>query len=72
MHSSSRLIQATLALLNAIEKAGSTDYGAVSKALRTEYVETPIGKIRFDNKGDATGVGFSMYQVQKGVYVEVK
>ncbi len=63
---------ATLALLNAIEKAGSTDYGAVSKALRTEYVETPIGKIRFDNKGDATGVGFSVYQVQKGVYVEVK
>lgn len=63
---------ATLALLNAIEKAGSTDYDAVSKALRTEYVETPIGKIRFDNKGDATGVGFSMYQVQKGVYVEVK
>ncbi len=63
---------ATLALLNAIEKAGSTDYGAVSKALRTEYVETPIGKIRFDNKGDATGVGFSVYQVQNGVYVEVK
>ena len=60
------------ALLNAINKAGSTDYGKVSKALRTYYVDTPLGKIKFDNKGDAVGVGFSMYQVRKGVYVEVK
>lgn len=63
---------ATLALLNAVEKAGSTDYEAVSKALRTEWVETPIGKIRFDDRGDAVGAGFSVYQVQKGVYVEIK
>ena len=63
---------ATQALLNAIEKAGSTDYEAVSNALRTEYVETPIGKIKFDEKGDATGIGFSIYQVQDGKYVELK
>ncbi|MDI6686907.1 MAG: branched-chain amino acid ABC transporter substrate-binding protein [Desulfobacterales bacterium] len=63
---------ATQALLNAIEKAGSTDYNAVSKALKTEYVETPLGKIKFDNKGDAIGIGFSIYQVQSGRYVEVK
>lgn len=63
---------ATLALLNAIEKAGSTDYDAVSKALRTENVDTPIGKIRFNNRGDAIGIGFSMYQVQNGEYVELK
>ena len=63
---------ATLALLNGIEKAGSTDYGAVEKALRTQFVDTPLGKIRFDEKGDATGIGFSMYQVQNGVYVELK
>ena len=63
---------ATLALLNGIEKAGSTDYDAISKALKTEYVDTPLGKIRFDEKGDATGVGFSMYQVKKGVYYEIK
>ncbi len=60
------------ALLNAIKMAGSTDYVKVSKALRTHYVMTPLGKIKFDNKGDAIGVGFSMYQVQRGVYVEVK
>jgi len=63
---------ATQALLNAIEKAGSTDYDAIAKALHTQDVETPLGKIRFDDRGDATGVGFSMYQVKKGVYVEIK
>lgn len=63
---------ATQALLNAIEKAGSTDYEAVSNALKTEYVETPLGKIKFDDKGDAIGIGFSVYQVQNGAYVEVQ
>ena len=63
---------ATQALLNGIEKAGSTDYNAVEKALRTQFVETPLGKIRFDERGDAVGVGFSMYQVQNGVFVEMK
>jgi branched-chain amino acid transport system substrate-binding protein len=63
---------ATQALLNAIEKAGSTDYKAVTNALRTEYVDTPLGKIRFDERGDAIGVGFSMYQVKNGEYAEVK
>lgn len=63
---------AALALLNAIEKAGSTDYDAVSSALRTEFVDTPLGKIRFDKRGDAEGVGFSVYQVKNGVYVEVE
>ncbi len=63
---------AALALLNAIEKAGSTDYDAVTKALRTEYVETPVGKIKFDARGDAEGVGFSIYQVKNGEFVELK
>lgn len=63
---------ATLALLNAIEKAGSTDYEAVRKALQTSDVDTPLGAIHFDQKGDATGVGFSVYQVKNGKYVEVK
>lgn len=63
---------ATQALLNAIEKAGTTKYEALRKALQNEFVETPLGKIRFDKKGDALGVGFSMYQVQNGKYVEVE
>ncbi len=65
-------IAATRAILNAIQKAGSTDYDAVGRTLRTQLVETPLGKIRFDRRGDAIGVGFSIYQVRKGVYVEVK
>jgi branched-chain amino acid transport system substrate-binding protein len=63
---------ATLAIANAIQKAGSADYDALSKTLKSEYVETPIGKISFDERGDAIGAGFSVYQVQKGLYVEVK
>lgn len=62
---------AAIALLNAAEKAGSADYDSVAKALKNEYVDTPLGKISFDSRGDAIGVGFSMYQVQNGVYVEV-
>lgn len=63
---------AAQALLNAIEKAGSTDYDSIEKALRTEDVDTPLGTIRFDDRGDAIGVGFSMFQVRNGEYVEVK
>lgn len=65
-------IAATQAILNAIQKGGSTDYAAIGKALQTQFVETPLGKIKFDNRGDAIGVGFSVYQVRKGAYVEVK
>ncbi len=63
---------AALALLNAIEQSGSTDYDAISKSLHTDLVDTPLGKIKFDKMGDATGVGFSMYRVQDGAYVELK
>jgi branched-chain amino acid transport system substrate-binding protein len=63
---------AALALLKAVENAGGTDYDKVVEALRTKYVDTPVGKIKFDAKGDAEGVGFSIYQVKDGKYVEVK
>jgi branched-chain amino acid transport system substrate-binding protein len=63
---------AALALLNAVDKAGSTDYDAIVKVLHTEYVDTPLGKIRFDENGDATGIGFSVYRVENGTFVEQK
>ena len=63
---------ATQAILNAIQKAKSTDYAKVSNALHTYAVDTPLGKIKFDKKGDAIGAGFTMYQVKNGTYVEVK
>ncbi|MBN2874449.1 MAG: branched-chain amino acid ABC transporter substrate-binding protein, partial [Spirochaetales bacterium] len=63
---------ATQAAVNAIKVAGSTDYDAIVKALRSEYVETALGKISFDKIGDVIGFGFSVYQVQNGKYVELK
>jgi len=61
-----------LAIVNAIEAAGSTDSDAIMSALRTSPVDTPVGTITFDEKGDAIGVGFAVYQVQNGVYVELQ
>ncbi len=63
---------ATLALLNAVEKSGSTEYDVLTKTLQAEWVATPLGIIKFDQKGDAIGVGFAMYQVQNGKYVTVE
>jgi branched-chain amino acid transport system substrate-binding protein len=63
---------AVIAILNAMEKAKSTEYNAVVRALHTYSADTPLGKIKFNKAGDAVGAGFSMYQVQNGVYVELK
>jgi branched-chain amino acid transport system substrate-binding protein len=65
---------AALAAAHAIEKAGSTDYDAVSTALKSEFVETPLGKVSFDEHGDAIGtwLGFSVYRVKEGVFVKIK
>ncbi len=63
---------AMLAMTNAAAKAGSTDLAALKKVLQTEKVDTPVGSISFDEKGDAIGVGFSVYQVKDGVFVELK
>lgn len=64
-------VAAAIALTNAIEKAGSTDPKAIAKVLHTQIAQTPFGEIMFDEKGDAIGVGFSMYQVKDGKYVQV-
>lgn len=63
---------AAVVMLNAIEQADSTKLEDLKKVLQTEKVDTPVGKINFDEKGDAIGVGFSMYVVQDGQYVVVK
>lgn len=62
---------AMTALVNAIEQAGSTEYEAIRTALTENFVETTLGNISFDERGDAIGVGFSMFQVQDGRYVDV-
>lgn len=62
---------AMTALVNAIESAGSTEYDAIKSAMTDNFVETTLGNISFDERGDAIGVGFSMFQVQDGRYVDV-
>ena len=59
---------AMLAIVNAAKKGG-TDSKAIKTHLQKEYVETPLGKISFDNKGDMIGGGFAMYRVESGKYV---
>ncbi len=61
----------TLAAVNAIKVAG-TDYEALGKALKSSAVETTLGSIKFNAKGDAEGAGYAVYQVQKGDFAEVK
>lgn len=63
---------AAQALFNAIAKAGSTDYNKIVAALKSNYVDTPLGHISFDQKGDIIGFGFSVYQAQNGKFVELK
>ena len=62
---------AAQALLEAIKSTGSTETEALNKALRENQVDTPIGKIRFNDKGDAAGMALSIYQVKDGKFVEL-
>lgn len=62
---------ATQALLDAIAKTGGTDTGELNKALRENFVDTPIGKIRFNDHGDAAGMALSIYEVKDGKFVEL-
>ncbi len=62
---------AMLAMVNAIKAADSTELMALKTALQNEKVDTPVGNIYFNEQGDAVGVGFSVYQVQDGVFVEM-
>jgi branched-chain amino acid transport system substrate-binding protein len=63
---------AATAMLEGIQIAGAADFESVSKALRSNYFDTPLGRISFDERGDAIGVGFAVFQVQNGQYVEVE
>ncbi len=61
---------AVQALLTAMQNAGTaTDPDKIAAALREHYVETPLGKIKFDKNGDAEGIGFDIYMVKDGKFV---
>ena len=63
---------AMLAMANAVAKADSTDLAAMKEVLQAGKVDTPIGSISFDERGDTIGYGFSVYEVKDGVWVELK
>jgi branched-chain amino acid transport system substrate-binding protein len=52
----------------AAEKAGSTDFDDVTKALNENEFETVLGSIGFDDKGDVTAPGYVFYAWSKGNY----
>jgi branched-chain amino acid transport system substrate-binding protein len=63
---------AAQALFSAIEKAGTvTDLEALKTRLTEDTVETVMGPIRFDSKGDVIGAGFKLYEIKDGAFVEV-
>lgn len=65
-------VAAALALTNAVEKAGSVAADKVAEVLHTQIAETPFGGIRFNEHGDAVGVGYTMYTVKDRKFVQVK
>ncbi len=65
-------VAAALALTNSIRVAGSTETEKIAKTLHTQATATPFGEIMFDKSGDAIGVGYSLYVVQKGAFVQVE
>ena len=61
------------ALFAAIEKAGGdADLEAIKKNLQENTVETVIGPVRFDAKGDIIGAKATMYEIKNGQFVEVE
>lgn len=62
---------ATQAVLDAIEKSQTTDTQALNEALRENLVSTPLGEIKFNSRGDAAGMGLSIYQVKDGKFEEL-
>jgi branched-chain amino acid transport system substrate-binding protein len=65
-------VAAAIALTKAVKVAGSTEADKIAQVLHTQIAVTPFGDIMFDRQGDAIGVGYSMYTVKKGEFVQVE
>ena len=59
---------AVQAFAQAAEQAGSTDWEAVSAALKSGSFQTVLGEISFDEKGDVSAPGFVVYAWHQGEY----
>ncbi|MDR1872931.1 MAG: branched-chain amino acid ABC transporter substrate-binding protein [Deltaproteobacteria bacterium] len=47
------------------------DFKAVKQFLNEKVVETVMGPVRYDAKGDIIGEGYKLFQIQNGKFVEV-
>jgi branched-chain amino acid transport system substrate-binding protein len=61
--------EAVNVVLQAIQRAGTTEAKAVAEALRAQPYETCLGKIEFDEKGDPKQSNFIIWQVENGNFV---
>jgi branched-chain amino acid transport system substrate-binding protein len=62
---------AAICLIEAIDRANSTDAASLLGVLKSQSFSTPIGATRFNEKGDVIGLGYAVYQVQGGQFVEI-
>ncbi|OGH01024.1 MAG: hypothetical protein A2600_01180 [Candidatus Lambdaproteobacteria bacterium RIFOXYD1_FULL_56_27] len=60
------------ALAAAIAAVQSTDPDQIKAQLHQAKVDSTLGTISFDPHGDVVGAGFSVYQVQGGVFVDLR
>jgi branched-chain amino acid transport system substrate-binding protein len=44
----------------------------MADVLHNQIAATPFGEIKFDEHGDAIGVGYTMYTVKEGKFEQVK
>jgi branched-chain amino acid transport system substrate-binding protein len=66
-------VAAAEALFAAIEKAGGdADLTAIKTHLQEDTVETVMGPVRFDAKGDIIGAKPKMFEIKSGQFVEVE
>ncbi len=56
---------------DAAKHVGSTDAEKIAKLLREKDFDSVLGKVRFDEKGDARGISYQIYQWTNGVAVPV-
>lgn len=58
-------------LLAAVAKAGTLDADSVAEAMRQLNINTMIGQVSYDDKGDRVNAPIYIYQVQNSAFVQV-
>ncbi|NVK35422.1 MAG: branched-chain amino acid ABC transporter substrate-binding protein [Rhodobacteraceae bacterium] len=57
------------ALAAAVTDAGTTDFAEVANTLASQGLSTIFGEVRFDDKGDMTLPGYTVYRWSEGAYL---